>query len=92
MTSCFVALPIFAVGVDVVGGGGWVDVPVMTTEIFIQLQHGFMAAEVEKVVQRVLYAPDIAALGEQNIIDNRLIVLRCLLLKIVQFPDTGKVT
>ena len=39
--------------------------PIVTAELLVHLQHGFVAAEVEQAIQRVLDVPDIATAGAQ---------------------------
>lgn len=84
MTFLFVAIPIFAISIDVIGGGGRVYFPVVTTEILVHAQHRFVAAEVEQAIQRMLDVPGIAGAGAQDVINDRQILLGGLLLKILQ--------
>ena len=47
----FFALPALAIGLDVVGRGCRVDVPVMAAQAPVHLQHGRVAAEVEQAIE-----------------------------------------
>jgi hypothetical protein len=51
------------------------------------LQHGFVAAELEQAIERMLDVPGIAGSGAQNVINDRQVLLRSLPLKI---PHTAR--
>jgi hypothetical protein len=61
----------------------------VATQLLVQLQHGFVATEVEQAIQRVLDVPDIATAGKQDTVDHRLVLARGLLLKIPHAPGEG---
>ena len=50
-----------------VSGGGGVDVPIVSTELLVHLQHGFIAAEVEQAIERVFDVLRIAGAGAQDV-------------------------
>ena len=85
----FFAEPVLAIGLDVVGGGGGVDVPVVPAKLLVQLKRGFVCREVEQAIQRVLNLLRVAAAGMQDVVDRGLVLLRSLQLKVLHALGDG---
>ena len=81
-SASFVAVPPFAVGIDVVGRGRLVKLPVVPAQLPIHQHHGRVPAEVQQTIQRVLDVLDIAAAGSQDVVNQRPVLLRPALLNV----------